>query len=142
MRSIINILENDAALTALIGANKVGMNIISQSVKTPYVVVDVEDSESTNSFDAPSDLDFVRLTVFSVGERPFTDSDDATAIGADEVAKSVRAAIDLGNAIAGTYDGETITRCTHERMGGIHEDRVANKTQITRTDEYLLSVRV
>lgn len=138
MRSIMNILENDSALTTLIGANKVGMGDVPQGTKAPFVVVEVEDSESTNTFDAVSDLDFVRFTVFSVADRPFTYT---KTVGAEEVAKAVRAALDLGNSIAGTYDGEAITRCTHERMGGFFSSQRANKAQYERLDEYRLSVR-
>lgn len=137
MRSIINILQNDATLVALLGnANQIGMNIIEQGKKTPYVVVDVEDSQPTNTFREASDLDFVHFTVFSVADRPFT---NGAVVGADEVGKAVRTALDY--VAAGTYDGEVITRCTFERGGRIQEDRIANKMQITREDEYLLSVR-
>lgn len=137
MRSIINILQNDSALVALLGdANQIGMNFIKQGKKTPYVVVDVEDRTTTNTFREASDLDFVRFTVFSVADRSYT---NGSVIGADEIGKAVRNAIDY--VAAGTYDGETITRCTLERGGQMQEDRIANKTQITREDEYLLSVR-
>lgn len=139
MRSVINILQNDTNLTNLIGgANKIGMNLIGQTIKTPYVVVDVEERTPTTAFREPSDLDFVRFTVFSVADLTFS---YGSVVGADEVGKAVRAALDKANAIAGTYDGETITRCVLERGGQIQEDRIANKPQITREDEYILSVR-
>ena len=137
MRSIINILQNDSTLVSLLGgANKIGMNVIGQTTKTPYVVVDVEDRNPTNSFDSDGNLDFVRFTVFSVADITFT---SGSVVGADEIGNAVRSAINY--VAAGTYDGETIDRCTLERGGQMQEDRIANKPQITREDEYLLIVR-
>lgn len=136
-RAIVNILKNDAALTALLGSNtKVRTGTVAQGVEKPYVIVDIEDSDPTNSFDAASDLDFVRLTISSVSDRYYTNDN---GVGTTEIAKAVRNAIDFVS--AGTYGGETITRCTFERSGFIHEDRLSNNVQITKEDEYLVSVR-
>jgi hypothetical protein len=137
MRSIIYILQNDSTLVSLLGgANKIGMNVIGQTVKTPYVVVDVEDTTPTNSFEKDARVDYVRFTVYSVGDITFT---SGSIVGADEIGDAVRNAINY--VAAGTYDGETIARCTLERGGKIQEDRIANKPQITREDDYMLIVR-
>lgn len=130
-------MKNDAALTTLLGSSdKVRMNVAGQAQKVPYVVVDVEDIQPTNTFRAASDLDFVRITVNSVSDRPYT---DANRVGAYEVSQAVRTALDY--VAAGSYDGETITRCTYERGAGIQEDRIANGIRISVDDEYILSVR-
>jgi len=137
-KAIVNILKNDAALTALLGSNtKVRLGFIAQELKKPYVVVDIEDSTPTNTFDAGSDLDFTSLTVFSVSDRTYS---NANGVGADEISKAVRAAIDY--VAAGTYGGETITRCTFQRSSGVREDRLANNVQVTKTDDYLVSIRL
>ena len=137
-KAIINILKNDAALTALLGSNtKVRLGFIAQELKKPYVIVDIEDSTPTNTFDAGSDLDFTSLTVFSVSDRTYS---NANGVGADEISKAVRAAIDY--VAKGTYGGETISRCRFQRSGGIREDRIANNVQVTKEDEYLISVEL
>lgn len=136
-KAIGTILKANAALTTILGSsNKVRMNIASQSQKIPYVVIDIEDTDPTNTFRDASDLDFMRFTVSSVSDRPYT---DATRAGAYEVSKAVRNALDY--VTAGTYGGDTITRCTFERSGGMIEDRLANGVRITVDDEYILSLR-
>ena len=115
------------------------MNLIDQTIKAPYITLDVEDTDPTNAFVESSDLDFVRFTVFCVADLSFT---SGSTVGADEVSKAVRSAIDKANAIAGTYNGETITRCTLERGGQFQNNSIANKPQITKEDEYILSLRV
>lgn len=136
-KAVLNILKNNATLTTVLGSSaKVRMNVASQTQKVPYVVLEVEDVQPTNTFKEASDLDFVRFTISSVSDRPYT---DATRVGAYEVAQAVRNALDY--VAAGTYDGETITRCTYERGAGIQEDRLANGLRITVDDEYILSVR-
>jgi hypothetical protein len=137
MRSIINILQNDLSLTTLIGGStKIGANLIGQTKKAPYVVVDLEDTEVTNTFRSSSGVDFERLIITSVADLTFT---SGSIVGADEVSNAVKAA--LNYVAAGTYDGETITRCTFQRGGRMSEDRMANKPQISKEDEYLLTVR-
>ena len=137
-KGIINILKNDSALTTLLGsADKVRTGFVAQEVTKPYVIVDVEDVEPTNSFDAASDLDFVRLTVYSVADRFYT---NANGSGASEIGDAVRTAIDY--VAAGTYNGEAIKRCTFERSVGMAEDRMANNVQITREDEYLVTIQI
>jgi len=137
LRSIVNILKNDATLVALLGsADRVRTNYASQTQKTPFVIVDLEDSIPTNTFRTASDLDFERLVISSVADRAFTSGSE---VGADEIGVAVRNAIDY--VAAGTYDGEVLLRCTYERGSGMTEDRIANKPQITRTDEYLISIR-
>lgn len=136
-KAIVTILKANSALTTLLGSSdKVRMNIASQSQKVPYVVVDIEDVQPTNTFRASSDLDFMRFTVSSVSDRPYT---DATRVGAYEVSQAVRNALDY--VAAGTYGGSVVTRCTFERSAGMQEDRLANGVRITVDDEYILSVR-
>ena len=133
-------MQNDVNLTTLLGgSDKIGINVIGHSKKTPYVVVDVEERTPSNTFRTASELDFVRFTVYSVADLSFS---SGYVVGADDVGQAVRAAIDKANGIAGTYDGETITRCVLVRGGQMQEDRIANKPQITREDEYELSVRI
>jgi hypothetical protein len=135
-KAIVNILKNDSALTTLLGSNdKIRTNTIAQSVKKPYVIVDIEDSNPTNTFREPSDLDFVRLTISSVADRAYT---NANGVGVTEIAAAVRTAIDY--VAAGTYNGETIARCTFQRSGYMHEDRMANNVQFTKEDEYLVTI--
>ena len=137
MRSIINILQNNTALTTLIGgADKIGINIIGQTVKTPYVTVDAEERTPTNAFDQDAKLDYVRFTVHSVADLTFT---SGSIVGADEIGNAVRNAINYVS--PGTYDGETIARCTIQRGGQMQEDRISNKPQITREDDYLVLIR-
>ena len=137
MRSIINILQNDSALVSLLGgANKIGMDLIDQTTLTPYVVLGVEDVDNTNTFREPSDLNFVRFTVFSVAALSFT---SGSVVGAEQIGVAVMNAINF--VAAGTYDGETITRCTWERGGPTSNSGLANNPKITKEDEYLLSVR-
>lgn len=129
-------MKNDAALIALLGsANKVRSGTVGQGVKKPYVVVDVEDSIPTNTFDAGSDLDFTSITIFSVSDRAYSNSN---GVGVDEISKAVRTALDYVS--AGTYNGETIARCTFQRSGSMQEDRIANNVQVTKEDEYLVSI--
>lgn len=136
-KAVLNILKNNSALMTLLGnSDKVRMAIASQGQKPPYVAIDVEDVEPTNTFDAPSDLDFVRLMISSVSSRPYTNTE---GVGAKEVSEAVRNALDY--VAAGTYGGEQITRCTYERGSGPFEDRIANGVRITVDDEYLVSVR-
>ena len=137
MRSIINILQNDSALVALLGsANKIGMNVIGQTTLTPYVVVDQEDGNPTNSFDKDGELDFIRFTVESVAALSFT---SGSVVGADEVGRAVRSA--LNYVTPGTYDSEVVERIQIERIGQLQEDRTANKPQVTKEDEYMLTTR-
>ena len=135
-KAIVNILKNDSALTTLLGSSdKIRTSFIAQTIKKPYVVVDIEDSNPTNTFREASDLDFLRLTISSVADRAYTNSD---GVGATEIAAAVRTAIDY--VAAGTYNGETISRCTFQRSGYMHEDRMANNVQITKEDEYLVTI--
>ena len=137
MRSIIYILQNNAALTNLLGgATKIGMNTIGQTTKTPYVVVDVEDRTTTNTFDSDGGLDFVRITVSCVADLSFT---SGSVVGADEIGNAVRTAINY--VAAGTYDGEVLNRCTLERSLSMQENRTANKPSVTREDEYLAIIQ-
>lgn len=137
MRSIINILQNNTALTTLLGgSSKIGMNLIGQGVKAPYVTVDQEDGLPTNSFDKDGNLDFIRFTVESVADLSFT---SGSIVGADEVGRAVRAA--LNYVTPGTYDSEVVERVQIERIGQLQEDRISNKPQITKEDEYMLTTR-
>ncbi len=136
MRAIINILRNNTALTTLLGGvDQIGANIIGQTKNTPYVVVDLEDSTITNTFKETNALDMERITIFSVADQGFT---NGSTIGADEVSVAVRRALDY---VSGTFDGEIVERCTLQRGLPMREDRISNKPQITKEDEYLLVVR-
>jgi len=138
LRAIVNILQNDTALVALLGnANKIGSNVIGHGEQTPYVVVDQEDTEPNNTFRSGSELDFTRITIFCVADLTFT---SGSTIGADNLGEAVRNAIDIAGGIRGTYDGVDLRRCTRESGGQMQEDRIANKPQITREDGYLLVI--
>lgn len=136
MRSAIAILKADSTLTtALGGAAKVRANVASQGNQTPFVIVDVEDSQSNYTFDTRADIDHTRLVVMTVADRTFTDS---AGDGATDLAKLVRDALE--NASPGTYAGEEFIRCDRTRHQ-VQEDRLADKPQITVEEEYLLVVR-
>jgi len=136
VRSVINILQNDAALVAILGnANQIGMNVIGQTKKAPYVVVDVKQRTQTNTFREASTLDFITVMVSSVADLTFT---SGSTIGAFELGNAVRDALDF--ATPGTYDSEDLARCIFDGGGQTHEDRIANKKQFKREDNYLVTL--
>lgn len=101
MKSILNILENDVTLTALLtdGADGVFIDREPQEATPPYVVVmsDIDDSNVTFNGE---NLDMLSVRVFSLSEQKYT----ANSInGAQEVADAVRSAL-VGS--KGTHGGE------------------------------------
>ena len=136
MRSILWLLKNDASLATMLGgSNKVRMLTASQEMKVPYVVLDIEDSDSTNSYNGSGNLDMVMLTVSCVSDRPYSDQN---RVGADDVERKVRSIID--GVAPGNYGGEDLLQCNH-RDFTMQEDRISNGVRIYKDAEYMVVVR-
>ena len=136
MRSILYILKNNADLVQMLGGKaKIRTNVASQSQKPPYVVLDLEDSQSFNSYDSSANVDYLRVTISCVSDRPYSDQNN---VGADDVERMVRKAID--HIAKGVYGGEELLFCHHQETS-MQEDRIANSIRIYKDAEYLVGVR-
>ena len=109
MRSLVNILENDAAVTALLadGAGSVNVEYASQTDAVPYIVVELMEEEETNTMSNTIATE-ARARVFSVSNRLYT---AAGTSGAFNIAQLVRTGL-VGQ--AGTFNGETIKQVNLE----------------------------
>lgn len=134
MRSIINILSNDATIQGLVGT-KVFAIEATQGAEMPYLIVDIEDSTPSYTKDATSDLDILDVRVLSVAEYLYTGADNV--VGADDLSKAVRAAID--QVAPGVYDGENLKLCNYQN-GLNYSTRITNKEQRVVEQNYLLSI--
>jgi ketol-acid reductoisomerase len=109
MRSIINILENDAAVTALLknGSQSVFAEFASQAERIPHLVVELMEEEEMNTM-SPTVSTEARCRVFSVSDRLYTD--DGVS-GAFDMGVLVRAGL-VGQ--SGTFNSETIDQVNLE----------------------------
>jgi ketol-acid reductoisomerase len=109
MRSIINILENDAAVTGLLnnGSESVFAEFASQAERIPHIVVELMEEEEMNTMSTTVSTE-ARCRVFSVSDRLYTD--DGVS-GAYDMGVLVKADL-VGQ--SGTFNNETIKQVNLE----------------------------
>lgn len=108
MRSLVNILQNNSSVTALLkkGADSVFAEFSPQTEYVPYLVVELMEEEEQNTA-STTVLTIARARVFCVSDRLYTDGTS----GAYDIGSLVRAAL-VGQ--AGTFNNETITQVNLE----------------------------
>jgi hypothetical protein len=116
MRSIVNILENNGAVTALLhnGGLSVNSELVPQSDRVPYIVVELMEEEEQNTMSSTV-LTIARARVFTVSDRAYTDSEGG---GVLDISALVRIAL-VGQ--SGTFDTETIDQVNLESTSRFNE---------------------
>ena len=104
MRGVINILENDATLAAMLGdgANSVFSDIATQGESIPYVIAHTTEIVPTNTFGGSAPMDEVFVSVLSISDRKYS---SGGVSGSFDMAARIRTLLE---AASGTYASDVI----------------------------------
>lgn len=126
-----NILQNDAGIIASIGANHVFVEEPDQGTNKAFVIISMNEGNPNNTKDAPSSVDEGRVSVFSYGNRFFTNGGDVGSFSLNEI---VRTALDHFTGVV--LGNEVFVMC--DNPGSSFKDEVINKTSTAYESEYLI----
>lgn len=123
--AIVQILLADAPVVAIVG-NKVYRNEAPQGQSLPYVIIEVENVDPSNTKEAVSSADYVFLNVISYA---------ATQAELDTLSEAVRTALDYK--AAGTYGGIVMNQLRFQSENDFDEE-IENRKVYAVDQSYMM----